>query len=121
MFIVAVDFNSAFSNKLYHFKCDIEGIDVGDKVVVDTANGLAVAEVAKVITEGSNKATKWVVDKIDMSAHEARLEKQKKLEELKEKMEQRRKEIQEFEIYRILAKEDEEMAELVKNLDDLLN
>lgn len=108
--IVLVEFPTSY--KEYAFRNDIEGIKAGDKVVVDTANGFVVADVTGVDV-ASNKASKYVVQKIDTEAHEKRLEKANKLKELKAKMEDRRKKLQEIEIYQILAKEDDEMAALL--------
>lgn len=114
--IVLVEFPTSY--KEYAFRNDIEGIEVGDKVVVDTAGGIVVAEVTKVDVV-SNKASKYVVQKIDTAAHEKRLEKANKIKELKAKMEERRKKLQEIEIYQILAKEDDEMAALLAEYGEI--
>ncbi|MGD2330696.1 hypothetical protein [Bacillus amyloliquefaciens] len=114
--IILVEFPTSY--KEYAFRNDIEGIEVGDKVVVDTSNGFVVAEVTKVDVV-SNKASKYVVQKIDIEAHEKRIEKANKLIELKAKMEDRRKKLQEIEIYQILAKEDDEMAALLAEYGEI--
>jgi len=114
--IVIVQFDSGY--KQYDFKSDIEGLQVNDKVVVDTAMGYSVGTVVG-FKDVSKAATKWVIQKVDLDGHTTRLEKEKKMAELKLKMEKRRKELQEIEIYQILAKEDEGMAELLKEYQGL--
>ncbi|HDR3499677.1 TPA: hypothetical protein QCN48_005142 [Bacillus toyonensis] len=109
--------NNAYSKK-YVFKNDIEGLAVGDKVVVETANGFSVATINNFL-ETSKIGTKFVVQKIDVEAHNTRLEKEKKLATVKAKMEERRKKLQEIEIYKILAKEDSEMATLLAEMEKL--
>lgn len=106
------------NTKQYDFKTDIEGLDAGDKVVVDTSIGFSIAKVHS-IKDVSKAATKWVVQKVDLAGHQVRLEKEKKFQGIKDKMETRRKELEEVNIYRILAKEDEGMALLLKEMDAL--
>ncbi|MHC5291058.1 hypothetical protein ACYSTM_21120 [Bacillus licheniformis] len=113
---VLVSFEDSFSNKQYAFKNDIEGLEVGDKVVVDTVHGFVVATVAKLDHQHS-KATKYVVQKIDVEAHQKRVEKENKIKEIRSKLEARRKQLEEIQIYRILSMEDEEMAVLLNELE----
>lgn len=113
--IAVVSFDSG---RDYDFKNDIEVLAIGDMVVVDTVNGVAVATVVG-IKDISKTATKWVIQKVDLDAHKARLAQDKIVIELKAKMEARRKELEEVNIYRILAKEDNSMAELLAQLDQL--
>lgn len=115
--IAVVEFESGY--KSYEFKTDIEDLHVGDYVVVDTSSGINVARVVE-IKDYSNKATKWVIQKLDMTKHQERLEKEKKLKEIQAKMEARRKQLQELEIYRLLAKEDAEMAKLLEEYTSLV-
>lgn len=109
--------NNAYSKK-YVFKNDIEDLKIGDKVVVETTNGFSVATI-KGFLETSKIGSKFVVQRIDTEAHEIRKEKEKKLATIKAKMEARRKELQEIEIYQILAKEDSEMASLLSEFNKL--
>jgi hypothetical protein len=114
--VVTVRFNSGHGG--YDFKTDIEDLKVGDKVVVHSLNSYEVATVTR-LKASSSIAHKYVVQKIDAEAHQQRLAKEAKLKEVKEKMEERRKQLQEAEIYRILAKEDESMAALLKEYEEL--
>lgn len=114
--IVVVEFDSGY--KHYDFKNDIAGLVVGDKVVVDASPGISVATVVG-FKDVSKAATKYIIQKVDLDTHKARLEKDKKLAEIKAKMEKRRKELQEIEIYQILAKEDSDMAKLLEEFTAL--
>lgn len=113
-----VQFNSNTYGKDYVFKNDIEDLEVGDQVVVDTRYGYSVATVIEFM-EQSNIGSKYLVQKIDISAHKVRLEKERKLKEIKAKMDARRKKLEEIEIYEMLAKQDEEMAGLLKMLKEI--
>lgn len=115
--VVEVKFDDYGSK--YNFKTDIEGIAVGDKVVVDTAHGFSVATVTSLEQHTTKKATKFVVQVIDVAKHEERLEREAKRLAMVSKMEARRKKLQEMEIYRLLAKEDEEMAKLLEEYQEM--
>lgn len=109
--------SSAYGKK-YNFLTDIQGLKVGDKLVVDTQNGVTIAEFVAYDALGFGETgvktpTKWIIQKIDMEAHEVRIKAAKDLEKLKVQMEARRKQAEEISIYRILAKEDPEMAKLL--------
>lgn len=120
---VNFDSSSPFTSpsfKSYQFATDIEDLKAGDKVVVDTRNGLTIAQV-----EGYSepnpalKDFKWVVQKIDTETHEKRLEKQRQLAAVKRKMESRRKQLEEVQIFALLAKEDPSMKELFEEYSSL--
>jgi sulfate adenylyltransferase subunit 1 (EFTu-like GTPase family) len=97
----------------YIFSTDIE-LKVGDMVVCDTRYGLSIGEVInlEVSEEQALKSCKWIVQRIDMAAHEARLEKVKRVGDIKRKMNNRKKKLEEEAIYAWMAKEDKEMAAL---------
>lgn len=103
---------------MYDFFTDLELV-AGDAVVCDTVRGLAIGEVIDVVNT-SKKANKWVVQKIDMSQHESRLAREKRIKELQAQMEDRRKNLEQEAIYAMLAKEDAEMSAMLKEYKDLL-
>ncbi|KZR59135.1 hypothetical protein [Pseudobacillus badius] len=113
--IAVVEFQTGY--KRYEFKTDLE-LSVGDVVVVDATPGISVATVVG-LKDTSKLATKWVIQKVDLTVHEERLAKEKKLKEIREKMEARRKELQEIQIYQLLAQEDEGMAALLNEYQKL--
>lgn len=98
--------------KQYEFKTDLD-LKKGDLVVCDTSIGYSVGEVINLLEEITNKATKWLVCKVDLENHKARLVKEAKLKDLKAKMEKRRKQLQDIQVYELLAKDDPEMASLL--------
>jgi len=111
------------SDTLYSFFADSEmNLKEGDTVVVDTRNGLQVATVREidVIDQASvGVASKWVVDKVDLSAHEARIERQKRMKSVLAKLRARRKDFEEMALSEVLADKDNEVAELLKGLKEL--
>jgi predicted GTPase len=54
-----------------------------------------------------------------LTAHQERLEKERRMNALKRKMEARRKQLEEVQIFALLAKEDESMKELFEEFLDL--
>lgn len=107
--------------KDYQFLTDIQNLIEEDAVVVDTANGLQVGyvigydEVSKF--DGNN--VKWVVQRVDLENHKINLERQEKLRTLKQKMENRRKKLEEIQIYEILAREDPDMKDLLDEFNKM--
>lgn len=125
-FTVTKDPHAWGNPKKYNFLTNIEDLQAGDIVVVDTVNGFVLAEVVEYAEElkefgetFGNKRPKWVIQKVDVAAHEARLEKEKRLKDVKKLMEVERKKAEEKQIYRILAKENPEMAKLLEEMEAL--
>lgn len=113
MKIVGVAFPGGYGTpKIYSFRTDLD-LSVGDTVVCDTANGLTIGTVSDL--EGNEpKATKWIVQRVDLDAHKKRLEKEKALNAIKKKMDERRKQLQDIQIYQLLAQTDPEMKTLLE-------
>jgi hypothetical protein len=133
--VVAVKFIGSYST-LYDFKCAEElGVAKGDVVVVDSAGSLQVAEVKEIkgyLSEGGkiiglsaaahaspSKATKWVIDKVDMKAHNDRIMRDAKLAALKKKMDARLKQLQTEQVYRMFAEQDDTLRELLSEFESL--
>jgi len=112
--VVQVTFNDRYGNKSkdYSFKTNLN-LSAGDLVIVDTSTGGAtLAYVSNTdITDGrSLKATRWVIQKVDMREHRKRIVKEAKLLALRERMDTRRVQIEDFSIYQHLAMADKKMA-----------
>ena len=103
----------------YHF---ISHIDVrkGDLVVVDTRNGFALAEVTTATASEVIKATKEVVNVVDMQAYNERCARKKRISELREKMDAKVHELQEIAVYEMLSKSDPELASMLDELKRLM-
>lgn len=104
-------------DKEYVFRTDLDLVN-GDTVVCDTANGFAVAVVLGNYGDWK-KATKWIVQKVDLTAHEERVAKADLLKELKKDIEKRAKEVNEFVLYEMLAKSDTKLAEMLTKYNEL--
>lgn len=113
--VVGVRFDSY--GKIYEFHTDLDLV-AGDLVVCDNATGFTVGTVIG-YKEGRSLARKWIVQKVDLVSHNARLEREKKAANVRAKMELRRKKLEEREVYMLLAKEDEVMRELLAEYDQL--
>jgi hypothetical protein len=105
----------------YTFCTDLN-LEAGDQVVVETRHGFRVATVIK--TRGLTKdqmtrAYKWVVQKIDIDRHEARMAQEEVKQEIRNKLQQRKEEMEEILIYQRLAAEDSEIAGLLEELSKL--
>ncbi|MCZ4246850.1 hypothetical protein BXO87_01740 [Bacillus sp. GZB] len=110
--IVVVEFDPTL--KHYDFKNCLEGISIGDSVVVDTRNGVRAGTVVG-FKNNSKLADRWVIQRVDLEGHKERLEKEKEKNSLKIQMENRRKELEELEVYQSLADNDKTMADLLNN------
>lgn len=118
--VVRCEFNSAVSRSCsYAYLCDIPGVKVGDKVVVDTpSSGLTLVTV-KEIAVGDAKASKWIVDRVDLTAHEARRARAKRKAEIEAKLDAALKEELRKDRYAFLASKSPELSALVAELNSL--
>lgn len=107
-------YTGQYSGKDYGFKAVDDKYEAGDFVVVDAANLLQVAKVTKVDDwTPESKATKYVVGKVEVAEHMERVKNDKKVAELKKKIEKRAKELQTIQMYELLAASDSEMRALL--------
>lgn len=67
----------------YDFFTDIDNLQVGDPVVCDTARGYSIGKVVALI-ETSTKARSWIVQRVDVEGHRARMEERRLADELAE-------------------------------------
>jgi hypothetical protein len=122
--IVTVSF---FSNGEVPCKCDPElakTLVEGDKLVVDDLGGYKFCTFVRTIAQDyseesmrlSNLADIWVVNKLDVSAHEARIRNTERQAFLKTKLEEKKKEMEEYAVLKLLAQEDEEAKRLIEEL-----
>lgn len=109
--------------KTYQFLTDLTDLALGDSVVVDTANGLQIAYVIGYDESSKIKGNnfKWVVQKINLENHQTRLLHEEKRKQLKQRMEERRKKLEEIHIFELLAKEDPSMKELLDEYNQVEN
>jgi hypothetical protein len=120
--IVEVQLGASYADTRI-FLSDLE-LAPNDVVVCDEGFDYLVGKVLSVRTEtvyDSPKGVKrWIVCKVDDSAHKARLERERKITEIKLKMTNRKQELGEGKLYEILAEKDEVMKELLQEYKELL-
>jgi len=120
--VVSVVFQGNYYEKEYSYKTDLD-LKAGDKVVVDTPNnGLQIVTVTKVrgLTASQlSKASKWVIQCIDMAAYEERMRKAEIAQEIRNKLRQRKDAVEEALIYQRLAKDDPEINKLLQELSEV--
>ena len=117
---VLIEFTDARSmtSKDYAFLTHLD-LSVGDDVIVDTQKGLMVARVTKV--RGLSKtqmgrATMFVVQKIDLAGHADRIKKAEIAQEIRNKLHERKRQVEEIIIYEKMAKDDPAIAGLIDEL-----
>lgn len=123
--IVAVKFKHAYDkeewgNKNFHYYTSINGLEAGDLVVVETQYGYSVAQVVRYVSS-SRHVFRYVIQKVDLEAHEKFLEKETKLEFIRAEIEDRAEAIRERKELEALAAEDKEMKNLIDEMDKLLS
>lgn len=96
---------------------------VGDLCVVMSAHhGMGLAEVQEIKAAPTEDIfCREIVSKVDTANYTARVEKRKKAAELKERMQERAKQLQDLVLYATLAKEDPEMQALLEEFTTLNN
>jgi hypothetical protein len=86
----------------------------GDMVIVNTPYaGLELGAVVEVIDRNDVATDKEVVAKVDTTAYDARVANRAKAAELKAKMKERAKQLQDIALYQMLAKDDADMMALL--------
>jgi hypothetical protein len=106
-----VDDNKISNNKYANFDSTIK---TGDMVVLSTPYaGLELATVVEIIDSNDVGCTGEVVSKVDTTAYDARVANRAKAAELKAKMKERAKQLQDIALYQMLAKDDPAMLELL--------
>lgn len=125
-FLVGVRYDGGYQNYNFRYEGEVGDLANGDKVVVDSKRGLGIATVVSAIrlAEGEKfdrQVTAWVIQKIDMAAHEERLVRAKKAERLLKQMETRKEQIMEAQVYSTLAQSDPTMAALLMEYQRVTN
>lgn len=102
-----------FDCKYVYANFDAE-IKVGDLVVVKPAHHeMALARVVEVIDKNDFETTREVVARVDTYMYDDRVANRAKAAELKAKMQERAKQLQDIALYQMLAKDDPAMMELL--------
>lgn len=115
--IVGVRFSG--NPREYYFTSYVDVVP-GETVVVDTRNGFATAIVSSAHIPDVTGVTREVVAKVDTSEYELRRAKERRIAELREKMDAKVHELQEIAVYEMLSKSDPELASMLDELKSLM-
>lgn len=104
--------NSTPSNHYYaNFDCTLA---VGNLCVVKSLNhGLGLAKVVEIIEQNDIKTPREIVARVDTQDYDYRVAARKDAAELKAKMQERAKQLQDIALYQMLAEKDPEMQDLL--------
>lgn len=109
------------TNQKYHYACYDPSIIEGDICVVKTAHhGFSLAKVAGFITS-SEELTREIVCKADFSDYNKRVESRKRMAELMDMMNAKAQQLQNTMLFKMLAKEDSDMAAMISEYEQLVN
>ena len=110
----------------YAFKMSIDTVVPDNAIcVVESSNGYDLVRIVEVLdnnidnAEVVSKATAWVVDVIDMTTHNARIDATKKREYIIQQLEEKKKALEAVSMYQLLADLDPEAKLLVEQLKTL--
>lgn len=113
--VAVVRFLKGNNLQAYEYANYINDLVVGDVCVVMSAHhGLGLAEVVEIKEHASEELYREIVSKVDTTDYDQRVERRKKAAELKAKMQERAKQLQDIVLYQTLAKEDPAMAEMLQ-------
>lgn len=118
-----VDRSNGVGVKRYSYFTDIEDLDWQDVVVVETRYGIRTAvfmNYTEADSIAAEKASAWIVQKVDLAGIEDKKAKQKRLQEIKDKLFERKSKLEERQIFEFMAKSDTQMSDLLKEYDELL-
>lgn len=111
--------NDSFSNTLRCANFN-EELKVGDFCVVSIQDGLHLAKIIEIIDDREDINTNFeVVAIVNTDDYDKRVEQRAKAEELKAKMQERAKKLQDIALYQMLAKDDSDMAKLLEEYQAL--
>lgn len=112
--------NTAF--KTYEYANYETNLSVGDLVVVMSAHhGMGLAEVVEIKETTDTDLYREIVSRVDTFDFDNRVAQRKMAAELKAKMQERAKQLQDIVLYQTLAKEDPEMAKMLQDYMALNN
>lgn len=108
-----------YEGKEYAYMTDID-FKEGDFAVVKVESVYKVVKVMSVSEETDDRATKYIVSKVDVAAYEKRMADEAKRKALMEKMEKRAEQIRKFKIFELMAKADKSMKALLDEYNSIV-
>lgn len=118
--VAHVKFLDGTNDKTYLYACYDPSIEVNDICVVKTAHhGFGVATVEEITPKGDEKLIREIVCKVDFTDYRRREENRARKAELVKMMKERAAALQEIALYKMLAGNDENMADMVHEYEQL--
>lgn len=114
--IARIKFIGGYGNtKTYEYANFDPELKVGDICVVKSANhGFGVAKVEEIVDQNDIATQREIVAKVNIDAYNERVANREKSAELKAKMQERAKQLQDIALYEMMAGNDPTMSELLK-------
>jgi hypothetical protein len=118
--IAKIQFVDGNNTRTYEYANFDPFLNPGDLCVVMSANhGLGVAKVVEIVDRNDLETRREVVAKVWTDEYDKRVETRAKASELKAKMQERAKQLQDIALYQMLAKDDPAMMELLSEYQAL--
>lgn len=118
--IAVVIFPNNSYSKEYYFRTNIQNLEEGTLVVVDTINGFVTADFVRYHEEPvKQQPAKWVVAEVDLTDHFVRIKAEERAAAIKKQLDKAKKEIEEMAVYEMLAKHNPGILDLVNELKQL--
>ena len=113
--------NSYSTTKTYEYANFEPGLTVGDICVVKTAHhGLGVAKVEEIVERNDIATQREIVAIVNTDAYNERVANRTKAAELKIKMQERVKQLQDVALYKMMAENDPAMMEMLKEYQSII-
>ena len=118
--IAKVKFVDGNNDRTYDYANFEPSLIVGDLCVVKTAHhGLGLAKVVEIVERNDVETPREIVARVDTFDYDLRVQTRAKAAELKAKMQERAKQLQDIALYQMLAKDDPSMMELLNEYQAL--
>ena len=119
--IAAIKFLDERNNIVYNYANFIPELKENDIVAVMSANhGMGLAKVVDIVDQNDVALEREIVSIVDTADYDARVNHRKMAADLKAKMRERAKKLQDVALYQMLAKDDPEMAALLSEYQNLV-
>ena len=113
------------SDKKYQYKTTITDLKKNDKVVVESSTGLGILTIKEVLEDTFANADKnlnpnaWVIQRVDMAEQNKRKETHKQRSFILRKMKEQQEQLQELQMFALMAKDSPEMAKMLEEFTEL--
>ena len=113
--------NGYSTSKTYEYANFDPDLTVGDIVVVKSAqHGFGVAKVEEIVEQTDIVTQREIVAKVNADAYKERVANRAKAAELKTKMQERAKQLQDITLYKMMAANDPTMSDLLKEYQNVI-